>query len=83
MADARRLKVVVCGFPTLQWQPAVDATLVGALHADGSARPRAAIEDGAAIVAAKRRKTHLPGVGAPGQQCSTRGSGRQLKPERS
>ena len=32
------------------------ATLVGAVHADGSARPRAANEDGAALVAARRRK---------------------------
>ena len=57
VGDARRLEVVVDGLPLFSGrQLAVDATLVGALHADGSARPRAANEDGAALVAARRRK---------------------------
>ena len=56
MGDARRL-VVVDGLPLFSGrQLAVDATFVGALHADGSARPRAANEDGAALAAARRRK---------------------------
>ena len=40
VGDARRLEVVVDGLPLFSGrQLAVDATLVGALHADGSARP--------------------------------------------
>ena len=55
--DARRLDVVVDGLPLFSGrQLAVNTTLVGALHADGSVRPRAANEDGAASVAARRRK---------------------------
>ena len=67
VGDARKLEVVVCGLPLFSGrQLAVDATPVGALHADGSARARAANEDGAALVAARRRKEqHLAGVGAP------------------
>ena len=57
VGDAHRLEVVVDGLPLFSGrQLAVDATLVGALHADGGARPRAANEDGAALVAARRRK---------------------------
>ena len=37
-------------------QLALDATLVSALHCDGSARPHAANVDGVALVAARRRK---------------------------
>ena len=37
-------------------QLAVDTTLVGALHADGTPRRNAALEDGVALKAAKRKK---------------------------
>ena len=48
VGDVRRLEVVVDGLPLFGGrQLAVDATLVGALHADGSVRPS---------VAARRRK---------------------------
>ena len=70
VGDARRLEVVVDGLPLFSGrQLAVDATLVGALHADGSARPRAANEDGAALVAARRRKERTyPELVRPGSR---------------
>ena len=55
--DGRRLEVVAEGFPLFGGaQLALDNTLVSALHCDGSARPHAAIVDGVALVAARRRK---------------------------
>ena len=57
VADARRLEVVVDGLPLRGGaQLAVDTTLVCALHADGTPRRNAALEDGVALKAAKRKK---------------------------
>ena len=57
VADARRLEVVVDGLPLRgRAQLAVDTTLVCALHADGTPRRNAALEDGVALKAAKRKK---------------------------
>ena len=55
--DGRRLEVVVDGLPLFGGrQLAIDTTLVGALHADGTARVGAANRDGVALLAARRRK---------------------------
>ena len=52
--DARRLEVVVDGLPFFSGrQFAIDASV---LHADRNAIPLSAIEDGVALVAARRRK---------------------------
>ena len=57
VADARRLEVVVDGLPLRGGaQLAVDTTLVCALHADGTPRRNAALVDGVALKAAKRKK---------------------------
>ena len=57
LPDARRLEVVVDGLPLRGGaQLAVDTTLVCALHADGNPRRNAALEDGVALKAAKRKK---------------------------
>ena len=66
-ADGRRLEVVVDGLPLFGGsQLAVDATLVSALHANGQAR-RAAQEDGAALITARRRKERrYPELVGPG-----------------
>ena len=56
-ADARRLEIVADGLPLFGGaQLAMDTTLVSTLHCDGSARPGTADNDGAALVAARRRK---------------------------
>ena len=69
--DGRRLEVVVDGLLLFGGrQLAVDTTLVGALHADGTARPRAANRDGAALVVARRRKeTTYPELVGPRSRC--------------
>ena len=55
VADGRRLEVVVDGLPLFGGaQLAVDTTLVCVLRSDG--RPRAAVEDGAKVTRARRRK---------------------------
>ena len=55
--DARRLEVVADGLPMFRGvQFAIDTTLVSALRCDGSALPRSANVDGAALQAARRRK---------------------------
>ena len=55
--DGRRLEIVVDGLPLFGGaQLAVDTTLVSTLHGDGSARRRAADEDGVALAAARRAK---------------------------
>ena len=57
VADARRLEVEVDGLPLQgRAQLAVDTTLVCALHADGTPRRNAALEDGVALKGAKRKK---------------------------
>ena len=62
--DERRLEIVAEGLPMFGGaQLAVDTTLVSALRCDGSARPRAAREDGVALTKARERKKrtyHLP-----------------------
>ena len=56
--DGRRIEVVVDGLPLFHGaQLAVDTTLVSALKRDGGARARAAATDGAACLAARRKKT--------------------------
>ncbi len=53
----RRLEVVVDGLPLFGGaQLAVDTTLVSALHGDGTARRRAADEDGVVLAVARRTK---------------------------
>ena len=55
--DARRLEIVADGLPLFGGvQLAIDTTLISTLHCDGSARPGTADTDGAASVAARRRK---------------------------
>ena len=57
VGDGRRLEVVVDGLPLHGGaQLAVDTTLVCALHADGRPRRGAAIQDGVALRAARRKK---------------------------
>ena len=57
VVDGRRLEVVVDGLPLHGGaQLAVDTTLACALHRDGRPRRRAAVEDGVALTAARRRK---------------------------
>ena len=57
MFDARRLEVVVDGFPLFGGvQFAVDTTMFSALHANDEARRGAARTDGVALAAARRRK---------------------------
>ena len=69
--DGRRLEVVVDGLPLFGGrQLAVDTTLVGALHADGTGRVGAANRDGVALVAARRRKeTTYPELVGPRSRC--------------
>ena len=55
--DGRRLEVLANGLPLYHGaQLAVDATLVSALRRSGQPRPGAAGGDGAALLAARRRK---------------------------
>ena len=55
--DGRRLEVVVDGPPLFGGaQLAVDTTLVCALRTDGQPTTRAAVEDGARVTRARRRK---------------------------
>ena len=57
VADGRRLEVVVDGLPLFGGaQLAVDTTLVCALRSDGRPTTRAAVEDGAKVTRARRRK---------------------------
>ena len=65
--DARRLEVVADGLPLYGGaQLAVDTTLVSALRTDGSARRRAAQQDGVASEAARLRKVRTyPELGGP------------------
>jgi len=67
--DERQLEVVANGLPV--WggvQLAVDATLVFPVRRNGTARPRAATEDGAALVdAARRKRRRYPEFGARGR----------------
>ena len=75
VADARRLEVVVDGLPLRRGaQPAVDTTLVCALYADGTPRRNAALEDGAVLKAAKRKKVRAQ-TGQPQQQSTVGSSG--------
>ena len=54
--DDRRLEVIVYGLPLYHGaQVAVDATLVSSLTRNGTARPRAHKEDGAALQDARKR----------------------------
>ena len=56
--DNRRLEVVADGLPLFGGaQLAIDTTVVSALHADGTARRRAATHDGVATAEARRRKS--------------------------
>ena len=55
VADARRLEVVVDGLPLRGGAQLAVTTLVCALHADGTRRRNAALEDGVALKAAKRK----------------------------
>ena len=76
--DAQRLEVVADGLPPFGGaRLAFDTTLVSALHANGEPRRRAAEQDGAALVAARRRKERtdpeLVGLGHTG---ASRGAGR-------
>ena len=58
--DARRLEVVVDGLPLFGGaQLAVDTTVVSALRGDGSARRRAAQQDGVAAEAARLREVRI------------------------
>ena len=58
--DTRRLEVVADGLPLFGGtQLAIDTTLVSTLHCDGSARRGAAHRDGAALVAARRKKERI------------------------
>ena len=55
--DGRRLEVVAEGLSLIGGaQLAIDATLVSALHGDGTARAGSATRPGAALVVARRRK---------------------------
>ena len=55
--DGRRLEVVAEGLSLFGGvQLAIDATLVSALHGDGTARAGSATRQGAALVVARRRK---------------------------
>ena len=57
MCDERKLEVVVTGLPLYNGaQIAVDCTLVSPLRRDGTARPRAHKEDGAALKDARKHK---------------------------
>ena len=57
MADGRRLEVVVDGLSLFHGaQLAIDTTLVSAVRADGTPRPRAARKGGAALDDARARK---------------------------
>ena len=69
--DGRRLEVVVDGLPLFGGrQLAIDTTLVGALHADGTARVGAANRDGVALLAARRRKeATYPELVGPRSRC--------------
>ena len=58
--DTRRLEVVADGLPLFGGtQLAIDTTLVSTLPCDGSARRGAAHRDGAALVAARRKKERI------------------------
>ena len=67
-ADERRLEVVVDGLPLHAGvQLAIDTTLVGALRGDATARRGAAVTDGVALAAARRRKERrYPELVGPG-----------------
>ena len=55
--DGRRLEVIAVGLSLFQGaQLAIDTTLVSALRADGTPRPRAATTPGAALADARSRK---------------------------
>jgi len=55
--DGRRIEVIANGLPLFNGaQLAIDATLVSPLRRDGTARPRAAAQDGVALEAARRSK---------------------------
>ena len=55
--DSRRIEVLADGLALFGGvQPAIDTTLVSPLHADGTARPGAAQNDGVALRVARRRK---------------------------
>ena len=55
--DNRRVEVIADGLTLWQGaQLAIDTTLVSPLRGDGSARPRVADHNGAALEAARRRK---------------------------
>ena len=55
--DNRRVEVIADGLTLWQGaQLAIDTTLVSLLRGDGSARPRAADHNGAALEAARRKK---------------------------
>ena len=58
-------------------QLAVDTTVVCTLHADGTPRRNAALEDGVALIAAKRKKVKAyPEQSTVGGSCG--GSGRPM-----
>ena len=60
VVDGRRLEVVVDGLPLYGGaQLSVDTSFVRALHRDGRPRRRAAVQDGVALTAARRRKEAL------------------------
>ena len=69
--DGRRLEVVVDGLPLFGGrQLAVDTTLVGVLHADGTAYVGTAKRNGVALVAARRRKeSTYPELVGPRSRC--------------
>ena len=69
--DDRRLECVVDDLPLPHGgQVAVDCTLVSPLRRNGSARPRAHREAGAALAdALKRKRTRYPELTRPGTRC--------------
>ena len=55
--DNRRIEVIATGLPLFGGtQLAVDATLVSAVKADGTAQPQAARKDGVRLTEARKRK---------------------------
>ena len=78
-ADVRRLEIVADGLPLFGGaQLAIDTTLVSTLHCDGSARPGTVDNDGAVLVAARRRKERTYPKGQT--RCACWGSRRTLVP---
>ena len=69
--DSRRIKVLADGLALFGGvQLAIDTTLVSPLHADGTARPGAARNDGVALRVARRRKERrYPEISGHNNRC--------------